>query len=151
MLALNITAMTELTQAFAKDMAARGRGRILLTASLTGHQPMPGYAAYGASKAYVRSFGEALHVELAAAGVTVTVLSPGLMETGFLDATGQQPSAAMRRSMTPPRNVARTGIDALLACKPSAIAGTSNKILAVSNRFTSRHWQAKIAYHMMSS
>lgn len=63
MLQLNVIALTELTHAFAADMVRRGAGRILLVGSLGGFQPLPMYAAYAASKAYVLSFGEALHEE----------------------------------------------------------------------------------------
>ena len=76
MLQLNMLSLTELTHAFGRDMAGRGRGRILLVASIGGYQATPTYAAYSASKSYVLLFGEALHEELRQQGVTVTVLSP---------------------------------------------------------------------------
>lgn len=154
MLELNVSSLTALTHACAARMVARGvapgrgRGRILLVASLTAYQPVPSYAAYAASKAYVRSFGEALHAELAPRGVTVTVLSPGLMDTGFLSAAGQAPNAATRRMFMPPRAVVAVGLRALFAGKPSVVAGRMNRVLAFSNRFTSRRLQASVAYRM---
>lgn len=151
MLELNVTSLTALTHACAARMAARGRGRVLLVASLTAYQPVPSYAAYAASKAYVRSFGEALHAELAPRGVTVTVLSPGLMDTGFLAAAGQAPTAATRRLFMPPRAVAAAGLRALDAGRPSVVAGRLNRVLAFSNRFTSRRLQARLAYRMNRS
>ena len=84
MLALNAVSMIELTGVFAADMVRRGSGYILLVASLLRYQPVPGYAAYAASKAYVLHFGEALHDELGPHGVVVTVLAPGATATEFV-------------------------------------------------------------------
>ena len=139
MLDVDIFALTALTRAFAERMVARGGGRILMVASLTGFQPIPGYAAYAAAKSYVRSFGEA----------QVTVLSPGIMDTGFLDAAGQASSPSLRRMMTPVADTAKLGVDALFDNRASVIAGTMNRITAFSNRFTPRMLQARIAGRMM--
>ncbi len=147
MLQLDIVALTELTHLFGRRMAERGRGHVLLVASLAAGQPCPNLAAYAAAKAYVLSFGEALHVELAPR-VGVTVLSPGLMETGFFAAANYHPPASMRRSMLTPDAVAAIGLDAMLAGKPSVIAGGLNKLLAFSNRFTSRGFQARTVLRM---
>jgi NADP-dependent 3-hydroxy acid dehydrogenase YdfG len=64
MMRLNIMTLTELTHVFGQEMANRGRGRIVLVASVLGYQAVPGYAAYAASKGYVLLLGEALHQEL---------------------------------------------------------------------------------------
>ena len=144
MLQLDIVTLTELSHLFGKRMAARGRGHLLLVASLAAHQPCPHLAAYAAAKAYVLSLGEALHVELAPK-VGVTVLSPGLMDTGFAGVADYHPPASMRRFVLPPAKVAAIGLDALFAGKPSVIAGRLNTMMAISNRFTSRNLQAKLA------
>lgn len=149
MLDVDIFALTALTRAFAERMVARGGGRILLVASMGAFQPIPGYAAYAAAKSYVRSFGEALHVELANRNVQITVLSPGAMDTGFLDAAGQASTALLRRMMTPVADAAKLGVDALFDNRASVIAGTMNRITAFSNRFTPRMLQARIAGRMM--
>lgn len=109
MLRLNMSSVTSLTQDVATEMAEHGGGHILLVSSLTSFMPAPTYAVYATTKAYVRNFGEALHAELKPRKVVVTVLSPGLMDTGFLRAAGQQPSKAMSSSMTSPRSTAETG------------------------------------------
>lgn len=149
MLDVDVVALTTLTRVFAERMVGRGGGRILLVASLTGFQPIPHYAAYAAAKAYVRSFGEALHVELAGRGVQVTVLSPGLMDTGFLDTAGQASSASLRRMMFPVAATAKLGVDALFDGRASVVAGWTNRLTAFSNRFTPRMLQARIAGRMM--
>ena len=144
MLQLNVVSFTELAQAYGRRMADRGTGRILLVGSLSAYQPNPFLAAYGASKAYVLSLGEALTVELAPA-VTVTTLSPGLMDTGFNAAAGFETPKSMQRFAMAPAKVAAIGLDAMFAGKSGVIAGRMNKVLAFSSRLFSRHAAAKIA------
>ena len=150
MLALNVVSMTELTGIFAADMVRRGSGYILLVASLLGYQPVPGYAAYAASKAYVLHFGEALHDELEPHGVVVTVLAPGAAATAFVDVAHQRDTRALRLLMMQPRPVAAIGIEALLRGRPSVVAGSRNKLIALSNRFTSRRIQRMIFQRVFS-
>ncbi len=147
MLQLNIISLTELSHVFGRRMAARGSGRILLVASLAAYQPDPLLAAYGASKSYVLSLGEALHVELAPR-VGVTVLSPGLMDTGFNDASGFKTPSSLKRTELLPATVARIGLDAMFAGRPSVVAGSLNKVMAFSSRLLSRHFSARTSYNM---
>jgi short-subunit dehydrogenase len=83
MLRVNVEALTCLTQAVVPGMIARGQGRILNVSSSAGVLPLPSFAVYGATKAYVTSFSEALRAELKKTGVTVTYLCPGPVETEF--------------------------------------------------------------------
>ncbi len=147
MLQLDIVALTELTQVFGQRMAERGRGHVLMVASLAAFQPCPNTAAYAAAKAYILSFGEALHVELAPK-VGVTVLAPGLMETEFFGVSGYNPPAALRRTVLTPARVAAIGLDAMFAGRPSVVAGRLNGMMAFSNRLTSRHFQAKAVHSL---
>ena len=147
MLQLDIVALTELTHVFGRRMADRGRGRILLVASLAAYQPAPLLAAYGAAKAYVLSLGEALHVELAPR-VGVTVLSPGLMDTEFNDVSGYTMKPSMRRTLLPTGRVAEIGLDALFRGRSSVIAGRLNRAMAFSTRFLSRRFQARTVYRL---
>lgn len=150
MLQLNVVSLTELSHAFGRRMAERGSGRILLVASLAAYQPDPLLAAYGASKAYVLSLGEALHVELAP-NVSVTVLSPGLMDTGFNTVSGFQTPSSLKRTELLPAEVARIGLNAMFAGKPSVVAGRLNKVMAFSSRMLSRHFAAQTSYNMAKS
>jgi len=141
MIQLNITALTELSYIFGRDMAARGSGKILLVASLLAFQPSPTFAAYAATKSYVLAFGEALHEELWPQGVVVTSLCPGHTETGF-DAAADAPVSPMLRLLTmQPRPVAESGLRALSQGKASVIPGFMNNIVVFSNRLTSRSMQ----------
>jgi len=86
MIQLNITALTELTYLFGRDMATRRSGHILLVASLLASRPFPANAAYAATKAYVLALGEALNDELRPHGVVGPASAQGIPATGF-DAT----------------------------------------------------------------
>jgi short-subunit dehydrogenase len=92
MLQVNVVALTELTRLLLPPMVARGKGRVMLVASMAGFQPGPQMAVYCASKAYVLSFGEAIAYELRDSGVTVTTLCPRRYRHGV-------------RSSRPPRRV----------------------------------------------
>lgn len=141
MIQLNITALTELSYIFGKDMAARRSGEILLVASLLALQPVPTYAAYAATKSYVLALGEALHDELRSHGVVVTTLCPGHTETGFDAASGAPVSPMLRLLTMKPRPVAESGLRALSRKRASVIAGFKNNVVAFSNRLTPRTMQ----------
>ena len=149
MLQLNVVALTELTHAFGGDMAERGGGHILLVGSLGGFQPLPTYAAYAASKAYVLSFGEALHVELKPRGVGVTVLWPGAARTNFLSVAGQDNLAFADSLLVASRPVADIGLKAMFAGRPSVVPGLANKSTAFSNRVLPRSFFPKLAYRLL--
>jgi uncharacterized protein len=147
MLQLDIVTLTELTQIFGRRMAARGRGRILLVASMAAYLPTPRLAAYGAAKAYVLSLGEALNVELAP-NVGVTVLSPGLMDTEFNSVADYNAPRTGQLSKLAPETVAKIGLDAMFAGKPSVIAGSINRAMGFMSRFVPRSAQARAIYNM---
>lgn len=146
MLNLNVIGLTELTQVFAAPMKARGGGYILLVASVAAFQPCPLFAAYAASKAYVLSFGEALHTELAPYGVVVSVLSPGVTDTEFFNVAGSPPNAAMKRTMMAPRPVVDIGLAALFQAKSSVVAGTLNRLMVFSSRLLSRQFLSRVSF-----
>ena len=147
MLQLDVVSLTELTHLIGRKMAARGRGRILLVGSLGAFSPTPLMAAYAAAKAYVLSLGEALHVELSP-GVGVTVLSPGVMDTGFGAASGLRMSGGMRRTALPTAEVARIGLEALFAGRPSVIAGRLNRLSVAITGLFSRRARAKLSHRI---
>ncbi|MEU3645754.1 SDR family oxidoreductase [Lentzea sp. NPDC034063] len=85
--ALNVGALMELTYLFGREMAARGAGGIINVSSTAAFQPMPYQASYGATKAFVLSFTEAVAEELRGSGVRVMAAHPGATDTGFFDGT----------------------------------------------------------------
>lgn len=151
MLQLNIVTLTALTHLYANDMRRRGGGRILLVASIGGYQATPYYAAYSASKSYVLLLGEALNEEFKQHNVSISVLSPGITATSFLDVSGQKATAYQRMAMMQSRPVAATGLKALFRNTPSIVPGLANKLTILSNRFTPRAIQSKMAGLLMKN
>jgi short-subunit dehydrogenase len=148
MITVNILALTSLTHLFGNDMASRGGGRILNVASLAAWTPIPSQNVYAATKAYVLSFTQALHNELQAAGtgVIVTALCPGYTATKMMDNPDQGgklmiPAGLMQSA----EDVARQGIDACLAGKPTLIPGFLNRMTAWTTRLFSKMTLARIA------
>ena len=84
MLQVNICALTELSRALLPKLAEQGGG-IINIASLAAELPIPDFAVYAASKAYVASFSEALRLEMKEHGVPVLAVCPGPVHTGFGD------------------------------------------------------------------
>jgi short-subunit dehydrogenase len=85
---LNVLALVRLTRAALPGMVARGRGAIINVSSLAAFAPGPYDAIYGATKAFVNSFTEALHEELYGTGVHVQTLCPGFTYTEFQQRAG---------------------------------------------------------------
>jgi short-subunit dehydrogenase len=130
MLQVNIVALTELTRALLPAMHARRRGKIMLVASTASFLPCPNMAVYGATKAYVRSFGEALAEELRGSGVTVTVLCPGTTATKFFEIAGGALSKLQMQRMMSAEAVAQIGYAGMARGERVVVAGLMNRILA---------------------
>jgi short-subunit dehydrogenase len=138
MLQLDVVSLTAVTHVFAQDMRTRGRGKILLVASLLAYQGVEKFAVYAAAKAYVLRLGEALHRELKRDGVMVTVLCPGMSDTGFATAAQQKITPALKLLMMQPAPVVRAGIRALQAGRISVVPGWANKATAMFTKATPR-------------
>lgn len=137
---LNVEAVHHLTGAFLSQMVAAGAGAILNVASTAAFQPLPGFATYAASKAFVQSFSEAVHAELSGTGVSVTCLCPGFTHTDFGANAGGRDKEAMLPEflfMEAPE-VARTGIEAMVAGRRSAIPGLANRVSMLGGRVAPR-------------
>jgi short-subunit dehydrogenase len=131
MVQLDVASLTAVTHIFAQDMRARRRGQILLVASLLAYQGVVNFAVYSAAKAYVLRLGEALHREFKREGITVTVLCPGMSDTGFAAAAKQKVTPSLKLVMMQPTPVVRAGIRALDAGRISVVPGLPNKFLAI--------------------
>jgi short-subunit dehydrogenase len=138
MVQLDVTSLTAVTHVFAQDMRTRGRGKILLVASLLAYQGVQNFAVYAAAKAYVLRLGEALHREFKRDGATVTVLCPGVSETGFATAAQMKITPALKQLMMQPAPVVRAGIHALQAGRTSVVPGWANKALVILTWATPR-------------
>lgn len=127
MVQLDVASLTAVTHLFAQDMRTRGRGKILLVASMLAYQGVQNFAVYSAAKAYVLRLGEALHRELKRDGITVTALCPGMSDTGFATAAQQKITPTLKLLMMKPAPVVRAGIRALQAGRISVVPGWANK------------------------
>jgi hypothetical protein len=128
MIDLNIRALTELSLAFA-DSLERQHGGILNVASIAGFLPGPGMAVYYATKAYVLSFSEALHRELAPRSVRVTALCPGPVLTEFQARSGMQVDTIPSFVLVSAKRVAEIGYRGFMHGKRVVVAGFANKII----------------------
>jgi hypothetical protein len=127
MMQLNMSVLTELAYVFGKAMRSRGRGYILNVASIGAYLPVPTMAVYCATKAYVRSFSDALAEELRGSGVFVTTVSPGLTFTEFATTAGQKvPKGAAGMSA---EECATIALVALFGARSSVVPGFSNKLM----------------------
>ena len=133
LLAVNVTALAELTHTFLPDLVARGDGALVNLASVAAYQPIPNMSLYAASKAFVLSFTEALAHELRDSGVRVLALSPGSTRTEFYATSNTSERGA--RFETPPQVVA-TALRALDARRtpPSVISGRYNRAVVRAGR-----------------
>jgi short-subunit dehydrogenase len=133
MIDLNVRALTDLSLAFI-DSIERRKGGILNVASLASFLPGPGMAIYYATKAYVLSFSEALHHELAPRGVRVTALCPGPVPTEFQARAGISGDVFPRLLTRSAERVAREGYRGLKEGRRVVIPGSSNKVAAMVAR-----------------
>lgn len=124
---LNITSTYILTHYYAGKMVERGKGGILLVASLIGHMPNPYFSNYAGSKAYVVNFGTSLNWELKKKGVDVTVLSPGVTDTPMSKGDDLDWSKAPFSIMSP-EDTALEGLNGL-GRKAVVIPGRKNRIM----------------------
>lgn len=133
----NVTGTTYLLQKVARDMAARGEGRILITGSIAGLIPGSYQAVYNATKAYLDSFAYALREELKDSGVTITVLMPGPTDTPFFERAGMLDTPVGKDdSKEDPAKTARNGWDAVMAGSAHVVSGAKNKVQAALSHIT---------------
>jgi short-subunit dehydrogenase len=151
MVQLDVASLTAITHVFAQDMRTRGRGKILLVASLLAYQGVQNFAVYSAAKAYVLRLAEALHRELKPDGITVTALCPGMSDTGFATAAQQKITPALKLLMMQPAPVVRAGIRALHAGRMSVVPGLANKAMVIFTWATPRWLHQAIFSHAMNT
>ena len=108
LLDVNCRAVMALAHEFGRRFVDRGSGGIVLMSSLVAFQGVPRAAHYAATKAYVQSLAEGLHVELSPLGVDVVASAPGPIHSGFAKRANMQMGLALE-----PKDVARATLDAL--------------------------------------
>ena len=146
----NVLALTELCALFGKQMKERKGGSILNIGSTAAYQPLPYFAAYAASKAYVLHFSEALAAELAPFGVTITCYGPGPTGTNFFSSANSTPTRAFSTERFASVDaVAADAWRALQQKKMTAVYGKSTKLLLFLERLVPRRVVVAITKRMM--
>ena len=144
---LNVAALTRISRAALGAMMPRGRGYLLNVSSVVSFQPAPKLAVYAATKAYVTSLTESLHVEVRGTGVQVTALCPGLTRTEFQsvssssDYAGQYPSFAWLE----PQDVARAGLEDVAKGKALSVPGALYKGMVTAAGVTPRRLARRLS------
>jgi short-subunit dehydrogenase len=136
---VNVTALTLLTRHFLPQMIAKRRGGILNVSSSAGFLPIPGFAVYAATKAYVTSFSEGLRAELHGTGVSVCTLCPGPVETEFQQVAsrhGAEPEIGPNFVVVPAEQVVRDALATLEADRPMVVPGLAMKLMMLLARLT---------------
>jgi 3-oxoacyl-[acyl-carrier protein] reductase len=96
MMDVNVNALFHVTRALLPGMVARGRGHVVIIGSIAGRSAFVGGAGYATTKHAVMGFAENLMLEVRDAGVKVSVVSPGAVETAFSGRSAPKGSAQLR-------------------------------------------------------
>jgi short-subunit dehydrogenase len=142
---LNCEVVVALARAFVPGMVERGRGGVINLGSVSGMQPLPYTATYGATKAFVRSFSDALYAELAGAGVRVLCLNPGPVPTEWQAVAGDT-------RLTPGKigaeQAVREALDAYESGARSLVPGRTIRWLMRASRLAPRPLQLRVTERM---
>jgi short-subunit dehydrogenase len=135
---INLLAAARLTRAALTNMLPRRCGAIINVASLAGFFPLPYCAVYGATKAFLISFTEAVYEELRGSGLRIQVCCPGFVRTGMFARSGADVEKLPRFIWIRPEAIARQSLAALRRDRPICIPGLGFRLLAFLSRFTPR-------------
>jgi short-subunit dehydrogenase len=142
---LNVASAAAITRAFLPDMIRRGEGAVINLSSTAAFQPVPYMATYGAGKAFMLSFSEALWAECRETGVRVMAVCPGAVETEFWSDWGNRDPRRYNylTGISSPRQVAEAGISALDSGKGVFVPGIRDRLLARSISLAPRTFVAR--------
>lgn len=144
---LNVVAVVDMTHLFLTDMLQKNSGAVINVASTAGFQPLPYMAVYGATKAFVLSFTQALWWENRNRGVKFFVLCPGSTDTSFFNVVGTE-EASVGKKDTPER-VVEVALRALEEGKLYVVPGMQNYFGAQLSRFITRKQGLRLVGSML--
>ncbi|MBI2838377.1 MAG: SDR family oxidoreductase [Acidobacteria bacterium] len=150
LLEVDVAALVHLTKLFGQAMTRRGFGRILQVSSIGAFQPTPTYAVYGAAKAFVQNFGEAIDHEMKGSGVRCTVLAPGVTTTEFHQVAGQKPNFFLTNTAMAAEAVADIAVRGLLSGRRSVVPGIMNTLTSWFVRLLPRRQAVSMAARLMA-
>ncbi|MCI1959350.1 MAG: SDR family oxidoreductase [Clostridia bacterium] len=128
MMVLNMFSLTLLTKAAVKQMVKQKHGFILNVASVASFMPNPFGNVYAATKAYVRSFSEALSEELKGTGVFVSVLCPGPTKTNFGERSNMNQTKVFSGKVMLPETVVKIAYREMMSHRIEIIPGMQNRL-----------------------
>ncbi|HEX8576561.1 MAG TPA: SDR family oxidoreductase [Flavobacterium sp.] len=133
---LNINSVVVLTKLFLKEMVARDSGKILQVSSIAAKTSNPYMAVYGATKAFIYNFTQALNSELKDSNVTITALLPGPTATDFFNKAGAENTVMVKETdLADPAVVARDGYRAMQNGETKIVSGWKNKLQLAMDSF----------------
>ncbi len=148
MIQVNAAAVAALTRRFLPSMLARGAGVVVNVASTAAFQPIPYFATYAATKAFVLSFTEAVAEEVAGRGIRVLCLCPGPTRTEFFEVAGMEPKFAGAR-MTTVEAVVEAALRGVEAGRRVVVPGAVNALLARAARHAPRRLVTRLGARIM--
>jgi uncharacterized protein len=139
MVRTNVEAVADLCTQYVPQMVARRRGAVLNVASVAAYQPVPRQATYAATKAFVLSFTEGLHMDLKGTGVTATALCPGPTRTEFGE-TADIPEELFNIPglVYSAEQMAVAGVEGMERGRRAVIPGATNLVGAIGGRLMPR-------------
>ncbi len=146
---LNVIALVRLARAALAGFVERGHGSIVNVSSLAAFQPDPFTATYGATKAFVNSFTEALHEELRETGVRVQALCPGFTRTEFQERAGVDTRTVPDFAWMDPGPVVEASLAALRRGDVICVPGATNRGIAAFSRLAPHVLTRRISAAMM--
>jgi hypothetical protein len=145
MVAVNVTAVTDLAHRYVVPMIERGRGTILNVASIAAFQPVPYLGVYAATKAYVLLLSEALEEEVRESGVRVVALCPGPVPTEFQQVAGTSIEEVGFRTVMSAERCVDEALAGLDEGRSVVVPGLPNRLLAATVGFFPRRAVTRIA------
>jgi hypothetical protein len=142
MLTVHCAAVLRLTTAALRGMVARGSGDVVNVASVAAFFPR---GTYGASKAWVVSFSEAVRQDLLGTGVRVLALCPGFTHTEFHERAGLDMSRLPGVLWLDADDVVADGLRDLRAGKPVSVPGWQWKAIVGAGRLVPRSLAGRMA------
>ena len=133
---VNVLAVVRLTRTALPGMIERGTGAVMNVSSIAGHQPIPLWATYSASKAFVTTFSRAVQDELKGTGVRCVTVLPGFTRSEFHDHTGFERSLIPGPVWMESEAVAESALDALERGRAEVVPGLHFRALALSSRMS---------------
>lgn len=146
-IALNCRAVVELSHAVLPAMLQQGEGAIINVASTAALQPLPYMAIYGATKAFVLAFSEALWQEYRTRGVRVLAVCPGATDTAFFDVVGAAEAGVGTRMSVD--TVVNASLQALDRGRSHIVPGVANRMLGWLPRMLPRQTILQIVANML--